>query len=427
MIAIIDTTVNILYFVYMVRRFFMMIIFLFISAASFAQMDMLPQLLRDLPPELQEGIPEEMTYKEYRQLNRNVDFFTMFMSMFVPGYGFFQVEKPGLGSAVVAGRTAGYALMTTGLVRQWNSLQDLGNAAELSVDDFNQLVTNAALFGSGILVNGLGWALDVIGAYHIAKKEKDFVIYKYGLRKEIGGGGELNLISYIRKLQLQPEDKQAAEDLEYSLLRFVTLYPFSEYAAEAEFYLSLFYRREKQPADALLHAGRLVFLYPDNRFTAAAKRLGIDIVQSNAARWREDVPILMRMTHIQQRSGSNEENYYRFIKALAGLQHRDFRSLFPAETNRFLTLFPESEQAAEILFLRGSHFAEEQDWEETVIEYIKCAALYPDSPHAPRALLAGAKILENQLGRPEYAAGYYREITERYPETEEARQAAGKR
>ena len=426
MIAIIDTAVNILYFIYMVRRFFLMIVFLFISAASFAQMDMLPQLLRDLPPELQEGIPEEMTYEEYRQLNRNVDFFTMFMSMFVPGYGFFQVEKPGLAAGIIAGRTTGYALMTTGLIRQWDSLQDLGNAAELSLDDFNQLMTNAALFGSGIILNGIGWALDVIGAYHIAKKEKDFVIYKYGLRHEIGGGGELNLISYIRKLQLQPEDKQASEDLEYSLQRFVTLYPFSEYAAEAEFYLSLFYRRNKKPAEAFLHAGRTVFLYSDNRQTAAAKRLGIDIVQSNAARWNDDAEILMRLTGIHS-SGEDEENYFRFIHSLSTLQHRDFRNFFPAETSRFLTLFPESEQAAEILFLRGEFFTAEEQWQEAVIEYMKCAALYPGSPHAARALLEGADILKNQLGRPEYAAGYYREITERYPGTDEARQAAEKR
>ncbi len=410
----------------MLRKILLLLLLVSISAAAAAQMDMLPQLLRDLPPELQEGIPEEMTYKEYRQLNRNVDFFTMFMSMFVPGYGFFQVEKPGLGAAVAAGRTAGYALMTTGLVRQWNSLQDLGNTAELSVNDFNRLVTNAALFGSGILVNGLGWAIDVIGAYHIAKMEKDFVIYKYGLRKEIGGSGELNLISYIRKLQLQPDDKQASLDLEYSLQHFVTLYPFSEYAAEAEFYLSLFYRRDNQPADALLHAGRSLFLYSDNRFTASVKRLGIDTVQSNTWKWKDDVPVLMKLTEIQA-GGSDEENYYRFIKALEGLQHRDFRGLFPGETKRFLTLFPESKRSAEILLMRGGHFAEKQDWEAAVIEYIKCAALFPGSAYAPRALLAGAKILENKLDRPEYAAGYFREITKLYPETEEARQAAGKR
>ena len=255
---------------------------------GYGQMDMLPQLLRDLPPELQEGIPDKMTYEEYRQLNRNVDFFTMFMSMFVPGYGFFQVEKPGLAAGVIAGRAAGYGLMATGLIRQWDSMQDIGNASELSVGDFNHLLTNAALFGSGILLNGIGWALDVIGAYHIAKKEKDFVIYKYGLQKKIGGVGELNLISYIRKLQLQPEDKQAAQDLEHSLQRFVTLYPFSEYAAEAELYLALLSRRQNtihqtgkkysKPAEALLHAGRAVFLYSNNRYTESAKRLGWETI-----------------------------------------------------------------------------------------------------------------------------------------------------
>lgn len=398
----------------MIKKAVLSIALACIAVSGFAQMDMLPQLFRDLPPELQEGIPESMTYEEYRQLNRNIDFFTMFMSMFVPGYGLFQVEKPGLAAGVVAGRTAGYGLMAAGIIRQWDSLQDLGNAAELSVGDFNQLVTNAALFGSGIILNGLGWALDVIGAYHIAKKEKDFVIYKYGLQKEIGGGGELQLISYIRKLKLQPDDRQVLEDLEYSLKRFVEQYPFSEYAPEAEYYLSVLYQTHNEPAEAMLHAGRSVFLYPGNSYIPTVRKLGAGIVQRNSGRWDEDSILLMRLADINP-AGTDEERYFRFVRTLGGLDHTDFKHLFPKEAQRFFTLFPESRHSAELHYLLAEHFAGSQEWETAVIEYIRCAALYPDSDYAAEALFRGAYIIEAELKRPAYATSYYRRILELYP------------
>jgi hypothetical protein len=98
------------------------------------------------------------------------------MSMFVPGYGLFQVEKPGLAWAVVGGRAVGYGMMGPALARQWNDFQDLAHLENISTDKFNNFLINAFLFGGGIVLNGIGWALDVIGAYHIAKQEKDFVI-----------------------------------------------------------------------------------------------------------------------------------------------------------------------------------------------------------------------------------------------------------
>lgn len=88
-------------------------------------MGMLPQTLRDLPPELESGLPSEMRFAEYRQLNRIMDFFTMFMSMFIPGCGLFRAEAPQLAWSIVGACVAGYAMMGSvflfgGGSCQWN-------------------------------------------------------------------------------------------------------------------------------------------------------------------------------------------------------------------------------------------------------------------------------------------------------------------
>lgn len=408
-----------------IRLVIVILLLVFAGGLAFGQMDMLPQLLRDLPPEFQKGIPPSMTYEEYRMLNRNVDFFTMFMSMFVPGYGFFQVEKPGLAGLIIGGRVLGYGMMGLALGRQWNDFQDLAQLKDIPEADFNNFLINAFLFGGGIVLNGLGWAFDVIGAYHIGKREKDFIIYKYGLKRSLEGKNEYSMIEYIRKLNLQSGDRQARKDLKKTLYDYLTVYPFGEFAPEAEYYLAGLLFRNGQKTRALLHAARGVFLYPENRFSPALRRLGVQIVQRNRDRWQEDRRRLMQLAEIGAASedGQHEEQYFRFISELAELSGNELAELFPPEAVRFLNLFPESGHNSTLLFMLGRFYAEQEMWEEAVIEYIKTAALYPEAEPAPEALLRGAEILDSRLNRGTYAEQYYRSLIDKYPSSDEAESA----
>ena len=110
-----------------VYAIFSLLLFTVAARPVSAQMDMLPEIFRDLPPELQQGLPDQMSLTEYQQLTKNIDFFTMFMSMFVPGYGFFEVDKPGAAWTIMAGRAAGYGLMGTAVIRTM-----VGNAGHCS-------------------------------------------------------------------------------------------------------------------------------------------------------------------------------------------------------------------------------------------------------------------------------------------------------
>jgi hypothetical protein len=179
-----------------VQRFSTIVIFLtFLTASTYAQMDLLPFIFRDIPPELEQGIPAEMTYDEFLQLNRNVDFFTVGMSMIVPGYGYFSVDRPAAGYAILGGRVAGYGLMAAGVIRQWGDFRDVWNSKSLSAGDWEQLKINAFLFGTGAFVNIMLWGVDVLGAYHVSVREKNWVIYHYGLQSGARAPGEAEIFA----------------------------------------------------------------------------------------------------------------------------------------------------------------------------------------------------------------------------------------
>ena len=84
------------------------LLFLMAGSTATAQMSMLPQLFRELPPELRDGLPVEMEYDEYLEMTRSVDFFSMFMAIWVPGYALFGVGEPTLGWGVAGVHASAY-------------------------------------------------------------------------------------------------------------------------------------------------------------------------------------------------------------------------------------------------------------------------------------------------------------------------------
>lgn len=262
-----------------------------VAQTGFAQMDMLPQIFRDLPPELQEGLPEAMSYEEYRALNRNVDFFTMFMSIFVPGYGLFQVERPDLAWPMVGARFAGYGMMTLGVALQWNHFYDLVSTQELAADDFERLLVNGFIFGGGVVVAGLTWAGDVTLAYHIAKQEKDRVQYTYGIRAGLtpaGGPDAASEERYLRRMLEQPGEPRLVDLLLLDLPAYARRYPDAAFAPEALTFAALLAAELGRDPEALAWAVRAAHRYPGAERTPDALRLAARLLERNRG-WQIDL------------------------------------------------------------------------------------------------------------------------------------------
>lgn len=393
-------------------------------------MDMLPQIFRDLPPELQEGLPESMEYDEYRRLNRNVDFFTMFMSAIVPGYALFQVEKPVAAWTIVGARVAGYTMMATAIGRQWEHWRDLSRLNSIPDPRYRRYQENLFLFAGGIVVNGMAWAFDVLGAYHISKREKDFVIYKYGLRESLGSREEEREIEFIRKLVLQesPREWQVRDELRDSLVRYVETYPRGAHRGEVEYYLGSLHTEEGEPVRGLLHLSRNLFLYPESRFTPAARRTALAVVQRNRDRWPEDWELLVSMFSgdSQVPAADNlEGRILSYLRRFQELRNEEFRRLYVEEAIRVAAENAESDFADDALFGAATQLETLGELEEAVIAYTQLAGVYPDSEHWALSLLRIAELLW-ELDEPEYARHFYQRLISqrpRSPEAEAAREA----
>lgn len=406
------------------------------------QMDMLPQIFRDLPPEMQQGLPHDMTHEEYRQLTRNVDFFTMFMSMFIPGYAMFQVERPALGWTIAGTRVAGTGLMIAAIARQWNDWHDLRDLDDLELPSYRRFRNNVFLFSGGVFVNAIAWAVDVAGAYRIANDDRNFVIYKYGLREGIEPGDEQAEIEYIRGMLLQDPDSEARVrgELGRALARYAALFPNGEYRAEVEYYRGSLAFRTGEPARALLHLSRQIYFVPDRRFTPQSQHLAARIVAAERTRWPEDWELLLEMfgaddVAFAARTGEaiagatdpEGEKYAErvrdYLERFAALRDSEFADLYIEEVLDIARRSAGSAYADSALY----HAARKQESvgraEEAIITWSVLATLYPDSPHWPTAMLRAGELLEERPGGEPYAARFYERLIDRMPESEEAREA----
>ena len=390
-----------------------------------AQMDMLPQIFRDLPPELQQGLPEDMSYEEYRELNRNVDFFTMFMSMWVPGYGLFQVERPDLAWNVVGARAVGYGMMAAAMSLQWDNMRDLGRLSSLSDAEFKRALANIMLFSGGVIINGLGWAADVLAAYHIATREEGFVIYKYGLKAGIDGrDAEQRNMEYIRKLILQ-EDPYLSDDLLLELQRYVNDFPEGEHRAEAEVYLGTVDAGRGCHGRDLLDFARVLLFHPDSRFAAESRRQAVRLAQEHREKWRADWRLLMNV--LQRETGrapaESGELFSRYLEGLARFRTPAFQELFVEEARRFSLQYQGHAFADDALWSAAGQLEKMGRYQEAVITLTELAYRFPETEQWALAMLRIGVLLEEQLNAPSYAEPFFERLVERQPDSRAAERA----
>jgi TolA-binding protein len=425
------------------------LLFFITGSTATAQMSMLPQLFRELPPELRDGLPVEMEYDEYLEMTRSVDFFSMFMAVWVPGYALFGVGEPTLAWGVAGVRTGGAAMILTGMLRQWNDFSDIWQLSTIteSPERYRSAITNASLMAGGFFINGVAWAFDVATAYRIAQNRKSYVQYKYGILTGLDGDTRSRRESYIRSLAEQ-DIEVVGDDLERSLRRYIRTYPDSNFIAEAEYQLGALLATREEDGEALLILLRQLALHPDSRVTPASRRTAARLVQRNARTWERDRDALLELVaapsdevgtageepggpggggnagaagNAEAPAGTSRYEFY--LNGLRALETERFRELYVDQAADFVERNPQSPIAPRVLLTRGDHLAELDRHEEAIIAYTQLAVAYPASELWPEAMLKTGIGLEEQLAEPEYAARFYRRLIERRPESPQAAEA----
>jgi TolA-binding protein len=422
------------------------LLFFVLGSQAPAQMNILPQLFRDLPPELQDGLPTEMTYREYTEMTRSVDFFSMFMSVWVPGYALFGVGERELGWGVVGVRAAGAGMIATGLIRQWQDIDDIWRLSAItdSPERYRRAITNLALVTGGFFINGVAWAFDVATAYRVAQNRKSYVQYKYGVLARLEGDARERQEGYIRRLARQDADR-IGEDLEESLRDYLAAYPQADFAAEAQYQLGSLLATDQRDAEALMVLLRQLAVHPDPRVTPASRRLAARLVQRNRRDWEADRDLLLELiaaapadpaaapadpgagpADAASGAAGPERRAGRYRRYLAGIRQLEtdaFREAFVAQAAAFAEQYPDSPAAPEVLFARAEQLAALDRPEEAIIAYTQLAVAYPASERWPEAMLRIGVGLEDELGEPDYAARFYRRLSETRPGSPEAARA----
>jgi hypothetical protein len=130
------------------------------------------------------AVPDSMTYDEFLKLQREVTWQRIFAAAFIPGYIHFYAKHSEAAWYIFAGRLVGASLMVYGL------LDEVKYAGTL---DFTSMITdkdqiearsqrNLTLFIAGTVINALGFAIDWARGDWIISKERNEVLYKYGLK-----------------------------------------------------------------------------------------------------------------------------------------------------------------------------------------------------------------------------------------------------
>lgn len=387
------------------KRTVLCLTLVFVASSAFAQMDMLPEVFRDLPPELRSGLPADMTFEHYRQMTRNVDFFTMFMSAWVPGYGFYQVEKPRLAAAIMAERLVAGGLMAAAAIRQWSDLRDISRIQDLSDEKFRSLMVNATLFGAGVVLNGMGWAIDVLGAYHIANVEKDQVLYRYGLITDVDATNEERLRTYLRRALVQDDDYL---EVEKDLERYLRAFPEGPAAPEMAFHLGTMKAVSGHAVEAFAYLVRSIYAYPDHDHTRAAERALVTLVHRHRDRWNADWDRLWSIASSSAAERNAERQpYSNFLRRLHEFQSTEFSDLFITEATYYLRRFPGSRNEAELLFLLGERAAAAGRHPLAVSSLASVIYVYRSSEYFYRAVRALGSLYEVELSEPDRAAEIY--------------------
>ncbi len=360
----------------------------------------------------------------------------MFMSVLVPGYGLFTVERPDLAWPMVGVRVAGYGLMTAAVALQWNDFRDIGKGETLSEENYRRLVSNSFLFGGGVLVAGLSWAADIGIAYHIAKEERNFVQYRYGVRATIGSSEREEQAAdeaYLRQMLAQPVDSRLRKRLEVSLAAHASLYPTSDFAGAALYFAALLHAERAADLEAFGLALRSAYVYPSGERVGDAVRLAALLLERNPS-WNTAFDTAATLATIPDATDSvaseggdlspgADGRLLSLAIELIQAGTEEFTRLGAEQAEALLILFPgTSLEAAALAVLAESSLQLEQS--EATAQYLAMIVLrHPKNDLWAPSALALAELYRGELRDPERAKVLLRAIIENAPDSREASEA----
>lgn len=129
-------------------------------------------------------LPSNISYDEFLKLQRELDWKKIFEAAAVPGYLHFYAQHTQTAWTIAAVRGVGYLLFGYGLVDQVNHWDEPGGWFSKEAELNSRSKRNLYLFMGGLAINALGFAFDWAHGDYIIERERNAVLYKYGIQKK---------------------------------------------------------------------------------------------------------------------------------------------------------------------------------------------------------------------------------------------------
>jgi len=132
-------------------------------------------------------LPNNMEYSEYKKMVRELNWKRVMVASVIPGYIHFYAEHKKSAWGIFTGRMLGGVLMGYALYDQVQIVDDSSSSFFFfdGSTGYNKdrSVRNLNLFSIGLIMNIIGYAIDWAHGDWIIEKERNEVLYKYGLLK----------------------------------------------------------------------------------------------------------------------------------------------------------------------------------------------------------------------------------------------------
>ena len=180
-------------------------------------------------------------------------------------------------------------------------------------------------------------------------------------------------------------------------------------------YLTQMYIRKQDWEKAELSIVKFVFLYPHSPLYEEIKTIRAGIFETEKA-YKDYAEFLMNVVTATPEYPGIETRYFKFVELLKDFPDLAVRAMFVKEAQKYLELYPFSEQSALVCRWLAKYYAANQRAQSAFITYHRLMIFYPESPEMITALYQSARIQEKEFEEFDPAIETYYQFIENFPE-----------
>lgn len=236
------------------------------------------------------------------------------------------------------------------------------------------------------------------------------------------------LLKYNRLTQnVKEATHQDYHELINAFREITIRYPQWDNSAKAQLYIAQLYAVQNNLSKSRDEFGVILREYPDNQDICATALFNIAALYDKENDWEKARGFLDRVEKEYPDSGSAfqvplyiAEHYKKKSEVF------EMDAAYSAALDKYQQIIrknPKTYGALMAVDFAVSCYGGRDKWEEAITYLSTLSNDYPDTLLAPKALFATGAIYQEKLGQSQRALGYYRQITEKYPNTNFAKSA----